>query len=217
MRVWTLPCLLGWAASGCLAAPEDVAEWTEAAVDVGPSRVYFFDGFFVHLEVPALSRALEQLQQHLDEHHPGTTLARWHQTLWRSVCDEIRALPEAEMPAHVALLGHSFGVGAAMDTASCLAGRTVELVVSIDSVTRLQTPTQDVVPENVLVSPNFFQEQGILRGSQDNHRADGTYRGITNTRIEVPSTFSPHYGIVNELVDSGRLQALLDEALSASR
>lgn len=179
----------------------------------GPSRVYFFDGFFVHLEVPALNRALEGIQRHLDEHHPGATLARWHQSLWRSVCDEVSALPETERPAHLVLIGHSFGVGAAMDTARCLGDRPIDLVVSIDSVTRIQTPDQDVVPDNVLVSPNFFQEQGILRGSQNNHRADGTYGGITNTLVQVPPSLSPHYGIVNELVESGTLPARLDEAL----
>lgn len=183
------------------------------AFATGPSRVYLFDGFFVSLPVQAFYEAQDKIKGHLDANHPGVIFTARHNSFWRSVCSEIKELPADQKPYRLVLIGHSYGGNAAMDIARCLGNQPVDLVISIDNFQKFFAGDAELVSDNVGANHNFYETISVLQGTRNNHRGDGSYRGITNTEIQVPFSASAHYKIVNELVDRGIVQGLLDQYL----
>jgi len=211
--------LLGLAllATACAEPGLGDANDLEGATDdqpvAGPSRVYFLDGFYVHLSVDSLNRAIGQLREHLAENHPGVELIEQHNSTWDSICEDLTALEPSAYPDRLVLIGHSFGAWASVKIANCLGERPIDLIVTIDTVDKLLTSPGDIIPDNVFENHNFYEDQSLLSGKQDNRRSDGSYLNITNTHIEVDS-LPAHYKIVNHIVDDGTIQRLLDSALA---
>jgi hypothetical protein len=179
----------------------------------GPSRVYLFDGFVVYLPVPSFVTATEQIKAYLTEHHPDVEFTRINNTHWRSVCNDLKELTPEQKPDRLIFIGHSYGVGAAMSISRCLEGHPVDLIISIDSVQKVSGTSQQLVGENVGVNNNYFETQSILAGLQDNHRADMSYRNITNNHVHIDQVGSAHYLLVNKLVDDNIIQSQLDQYL----
>lgn len=89
------------------------------------------------------------------------------------------------------LIGHSFGVTAALAVARSLPETKFPLLLSFDpsqwwwTNSSLMTSGGNGVPANVLKTINFYQRSGFI-GRQTLSRTDGSQTGIENVYVEGP-------------------------------
>ncbi len=203
--------------SGCTAPDDETnapgGDQSDEAFS-GPSRVYFLDGFIFQLIVPSLDEAMERVEEHLAEKYPRVQFIRRHNFFWDSICDDLKELPPEEQPRKLILTGLSFGAWASVKIANCFPERTIDLMITIDTVDKVITSPGDIIPENVVENHNYFEDEGLLAGKQDNHREDGSHRDITNTHIVV-DRFPAHFLIVSDIVDNGMYLGHIDRVLDS--
>jgi hypothetical protein len=140
-----------------------------------------------------------------------------HNSKWKEICSNITKLKTANPESEIILLGHSYGAQAGITVSDCLSkkGIKVNRLVTLDTIHKTFDLPSDVIPANVDINNNFYQtSEPFLRGEKNEHRADQSEVGITNTEVKVENGNSPHFDMVKELATRGVLQAILLDELS---
>ncbi len=94
----------------------------------------------------------------------------------------LQYLQSADPNEKLIIIGHSFGADTAVEVASLLGSRTVDLLVTLDEVGGLFGTTNDVISSNVLKAINYYQTE--QPGVQDNYYGVQNIIGATNINAE---------------------------------
>jgi hypothetical protein len=96
------------------------------------------------------------------------------------------AANQRRQTARIILYGHSWGASAVVTLARKLAadGIPVQLTVQVDSVAK-SGQNDAIIPENVRLAANFYQDKGFIRGRQKIQAADASRTQILgNFRLD---------------------------------
>lgn len=155
--------------------------------------------FFMGGAVNVLSEIGPDIEAHVRRHYPSVEIVGGNQdwSEYRNICRQIAQDRSIEK---VILIGHSHGAHAAVAASACLeqAGRRVDLLVTLDTISWLQIPgNPSIIPDNVTYNYNLFQSSVFFNGRSDNRRPDGSVRGIHGRLLNVPTFPLPHADLDN--------------------
>jgi hypothetical protein len=182
----------------------------QSAADLYRPQVVVMSGFFIELNMPAMYQSRKAIKNWLANKYPDAQFYSRHNSQWRKVCREF-----TPYKGKIVVMGLSYGGSAIVDVARCLekAGVNITLSVAFDSVQRVGGADANIIPDNILRHANYYQRQNpVLQGGSNHHRPDGSYRGVTNELWKV-KRLGAHASIILDVVESGVVYMLLEDAL----
>lgn len=182
-----------------------------AAAEANGGRVYLFRGNGVDINIPSVYAAGDKLAAFVRRTMPGASFQSLHQTQRNRAYAEILAGWHRGERGPITLIGHSYGVPAAIDVARRLGekGIPVAKIVAVDARQGLTPMRGRSVPDNVGSFVNFYENVSLLPGTRVFTREkDGSAKGIRSSKVDITGAM-PHSQLLAKLVDGGQLTAAL--------
>jgi hypothetical protein len=181
-----------------------------ASADAAQERVYLLRGGPIDIQHPSVFQAGRDIDAYLKRVSPRANFKSLHNSAWRTVVSEIVSGKKSGTVGAVTLIGHSFGVPAAIRTARALGERGIRVkrIVSVDARQGAWKMRGDTVPDNVGSFVNFYETSSGLPGTTDFRRPDGSRRGVVNKPVVMRGAFR-HSRLLGKVVDDELLTASL--------
>jgi len=173
----------------------------------GGTQAYLFRGGPVDIQHSSVYQASDIMQGQLKRKYRADFKAM-HQSQRTKAYKEILATHRAGSPKRIILVGHSFGVPAAVDVANRLKqhGIKVALLVSVDARQGATKMRANSIPNNVVKVENYYETSSGLPGTPVFRRTDGGKRGILNKELTMDGGLR-HSRLLKKVADSKLLGA----------